>query len=65
MEVTVPTITETKEEIIIRIPKGWRRFGGARSGVKEILRIVREGEREFRAGSTRTFEDFLMLKKYT
>ncbi|MCR4328202.1 MAG: hypothetical protein NUV53_01660 [Patescibacteria group bacterium] len=58
METGVPTITETKKEIIIRIPKGWRQ-GGRSFGVEDVLRIAREGTREFRRGETRTFETFL------
>ncbi len=61
MEITVPTITETKKEIIIRIPKQWK-AGSSGLGVADLLQVVHDGEGEFRAGKTRAFEQFLREK---
>lgn len=60
MKEAVPTITETDEAIIIRIPKGWVRDPHRNLLTPaHILRIVETGEREFRAGKTREFSAFL------
>ena len=55
-----PTITETDEAIIIRIPKRWVGQPDRSQLTKaDVLRIVAAGEREFRHGKTRTFDSFL------
>ena len=55
-----PTITETDEAIIIRIPKRWMAEPERLQLTKaDIVRIVATGEREFRQGKTRTFDSFL------
>lgn len=56
----VPTIEETKEAIIIRIPKGSVTDSGRRPLTDaEILRFVRAGERQFQKGKTQEFGAFL------
>ena len=60
MKLNSPTITETKEAIIIRIPKGWVTETGRRPLTEaQVLRIVAAGEREFRDGKTQEFGAFL------
>lgn len=55
-----PTITETREAIIIRIPKGWVADSDRRPVTAgDILRIVAAGEREFREGKTQEVGAFL------
>ncbi len=55
-----PTITETSETIIIRIPKRWMAEPErSRLTKSDLLRIVASGEREFRQGKTRAFDSFL------
>ncbi len=60
MKAGVPTLTETKDAIIIRIPKNW--VGGLRCHQlteSEVLQIAAAGEREFRKGTTQEFGAFL------
>jgi len=60
MKAAVPTISETKEAIIIRIPKGWMSDPQRRPlRAADVLRIVAAGEREFREGNTQEFGTFL------
>ena len=64
MKLTVPTITETREAVIIRIPKAW--VGSrARRPLTEaaVVRMVAVGERAFRQGKTQEFGAFL-AKRY-
>lgn len=60
MKAGVPTLTETKDAIIIRIPKNW--VSGSRRHQlteSEVLQIAAAGEREFRKGKTQEFGAFL------
>ena len=60
MKVSVPTLTETKYAIIIRIPKNWVTESRARSlSESDVLKIVARGQREFREGKTQEFSAFL------
>ena len=60
MKIETPTITETKEAIIIRIPKGWVANSRRRPlTAEEVLRIVATGEREFQEGKTQELGAFL------
>lgn len=60
MKTSAPTITETKEAIIIRIPKGWVTDSHRRPlREADVLQIVAAGEREFQDGKTQEFGAFL------
>ena len=59
MKLETPTITETSEAIIIRIPKGWVTSRRRPLKEAEVLRMVAAGEREFRAGKTQEFSAFI------
>jgi len=60
IDVHIPTLTETKDAIVIRIPKEWVRAPHAHPLTEaEVLRIVSRGEREFRRGKTQALGTFL------
>lgn len=60
MKADAPTITETREAFIIRIPKDWVDDPGRHPlTAAQVLRLVTAGEREFRAGKTQEFGAFL------
>ena len=60
MNTSVPTITETKYAIIIRIPKTWAVDPHRRPLTEaQVLRMVAAGEREFREGRTQELSSFL------
>jgi len=60
MKANTPTITETREAIIIRIPKGWM-TDSKRPPLTEaqVLKMVARGKEEFRAGKTQELGAFL------
>ena len=60
MKISTPTLTETSDAIIIRIPKEWMTHPRARAlTVSQVVRIVKRGEREFREGKTLELGAFL------
>ncbi len=63
MKISTPTISETSDEIVIRIPKRWVGHSEPRPLTEaQVLRFVAAGTREFRQGKTRPFEDFLSTR---
>ena len=60
MKLDTLTVTETREAIVIRIPRGWFTDSRRRRLTEaEVLRVVSSGEREFRRGKTQAFSAFL------
>lgn len=60
MKISTPTISETSNEIVIRIPKRWVGHSESRPLTEaQVLRFVAAGTREFRQGKTKTFGAFL------
>lgn len=60
IDVHVPTMIETKDALVIRIPKEWMTASRSRPLTEaEVLRIVTRGEREFRRGKTQALGTFL------
>ena len=66
MRTLIPTLTETKTAIIIRIPKDWVIHSRSRILTEaDVLRVVAKGEREFRQGKTQEFGAFLAQRHPT